>query len=267
MKIAILGARGYLGSYLCKYFEGSGHIIVPVTRETLDLLDFNAVNQWVSSTQPTVIINCAAVGGGPAVDEFVANEIDANLRIFLNFYNSPHKFRFINVGSGAEFDRTQDINQCSEHDIFHRHPISSYGMGKNTIARICLNRTNFFTVRLFGCFDASEPKIRLFQKILSGRSVVVNDRYFDYVSAYDFATVVRHYCEASAASLHKDLNCVYREKTKLYDIAKLFVKEQHIKASVTLGTEYVTNYTGDGSKLVELNLDLEGLETGIRNYL
>ena len=263
MRIAILGANGYLGGYLLEHLIHN-HYVIPVVRNTLDLTDYQAVDQWLSATQPDVIINCAISGGGRNVDDINYSDVQRDLTIFLNFYNNPGVRRYINIGSGAEFDKRTSISNASERDILTAKPLESYGFTKNMIARMILKRQSFYTLRLFGCFDSSEPNIRLFKKFKRDGKITVSDKYFDYISARDFATIAEHYC--TSTDLYKDLNCVYPEKLMLSEQLKLFAKYQVPNGLIDVKLEPGPNYTGNGDNLARLKLPLQGLEQGFKNY-
>ena len=70
-KIFVAGARGMVGSSICrelkKYGYGDknkkGQILAP-SRHELDLLSFQSVNEWFKKNKPTVVIVCAAKVGG-----------------------------------------------------------------------------------------------------------------------------------------------------------------------------------------------------------
>ena len=127
MKIAVLGANGFLGSYLYNYFTANGYDTLPVTRATVNLNDYWAVDQWLCQYRPDVVINCAVSGGGLQVNDINYSDVQRDLGIFLNFYNNPQVRRYINIGSGAEFDRRVSIVNCTEEDIKSVTPIDSYG--------------------------------------------------------------------------------------------------------------------------------------------
>ena len=81
--------------------------------------------------------------------------IDArnNFGMFMNFYDNRSLFgKFINTASGAEFDRTTNIDNVSESEIFNRMPRDSYGWGQNMKSRICAQTDNFYNIRIFNCF-------------------------------------------------------------------------------------------------------------------
>jgi nucleoside-diphosphate-sugar epimerase len=263
MNIVVLGANGYLGSYLIKRLA-LNHRVIPVTRATLDLTDYNQVNEWLNKTSPDVVINCAVSGGGKNVNDINYSDVQRDLTIFLNFYNNIAVKKYINIGSGAEFDRRTDIDRADEYSTLQSTPLESYGFTKNIIARMILKRQNFFTLRLFGCFDSSEPDIRLFRKFKQEGAITIQDKYFDFISAEDFATIAEHYCIST--NLFKDLNCVYERKLLLSEQLKMFAKHHVPNGLIDVKMARGLNYTGDGLKLARLKIPLKGLEQGIKDY-
>ena len=264
MRIAILGANGYLGSYLMGRLIDR-HYMIPVTRLTVDLTDYYAVSEWMAEARPDIIINCAISGGGATVNDINYSNVQRDLRIFLNFYNNPMTPMYVNIGSGSEFDLRTSITNAEEESIKTASPLESYGFTKNTIARMILGRNKFYTLRLFGCFDASEPKIRLFKRFKRDGKITIEDRYFDYISAIDFATIVEHYC--TSTNLYKDLNCVYNTKLLLSEQLRLFAK-YHVPDGLieVKGHTLGPSYTGLGTRLDNLRIPLAGLEQGFKNY-
>jgi len=264
MRIAILGAKGYLGSYLLGSLVHN-HDMIPVTRDTINLSNYNEVDEWLTEETPDVIINATTSGGGARVNDINYTDVQTDLSIFFNFYNNPRCPRYINIGSGAEFDRRTVIHNVEEENIVHSLPLESYGFAKNIIARAVLNRNNFYTLRLFGCFDSSEPNIRLFKKFLAGKISGVQDKVFDYISAEDFTRIVEYYCE-TAQPEYKDINCVYYEKHLISDYLKMINAYRKTEIPFTTTDKICGYYTGNGKKLAKLNLKLKGLEEGLKNY-
>jgi len=263
MKIAILGAKGFLGSYLCRSFSVA-HDVVPVTRDNLNLSSYMAVDHWLKDVKPDAIVNCAVSGGGSRIDDINYSDVQRDYGIFLNFFNNLKTPKYINVGSGAEFDRRRNISDCQEHEILNSTPLESYSYVKNIIARSVLNRDRFHTLRLFGCFDKSDPNIRLFARFLSQGHIDVFDRYFDYISASDFARIVEYFCVNEIEV--KDVNCVYPDKLLLSTQLKIF-KELHIPNGIIKhSAELTLSYTGYAAKLTQLGIPLRGLLEGIKEY-
>ena len=144
MKIAVLGANGFLGKFICNSLKEELYEVLPITRKDLDLLNFNEVKNWLVQNSPDIIVNCAISVEKGKYDVINFDHIKNNLGIFLNFYNNDQHFnRFINIGSGAEFDLSRDINSATESEIFDRIPNDSYGYSKNTISRLILPKNKF----------------------------------------------------------------------------------------------------------------------------
>jgi len=265
MKIAVLGAKGYLGSYLHKYFSHE-HSVIPVTRETLNLSNYAEVDQWLTQVKPDIIINAITSGGGTKINDINYTDVQTDLSIFFNFYNNLKCPRYINIGSGAEFDRRKVIHNVKEENILNNTPLESYGFAKNIISRAVLNRENFYTLRLFGCFDSSEPDIRLFKRFLAGKISSIENKFFDYISLSDFAKIVQYYCEEETL-VHQDINCVYLEKHLLSNHLTMLSQYHNTNISYNIADKTWGYYTGNGEKLAQLELELQGLEEGLKKYV
>jgi|688.fasta_scaffold268518_2 nucleoside-diphosphate-sugar epimerase len=258
MKIAVLGAGGFLGKIICEYLRSNGHTVFAVTRRELTLTDYLSVQKWLEQTLPDAVVNCATSGGKQRMGDALLDDVQNNLTIFLNFYNNSQYFdKFINVGSGAEFDHSANIDLAKEDHILNVFPKDGYGYAKNTISRLCLEHSKFYTLRLFGCFDSSDPDFRLFKKFLNNDPLDLVDRKFDYFSAQDFCQVIDHYLNNQVE--YRDINCVYKDKLYLSEILNKFKPVEILKKSNN-------NYTGDGSRLAKLKLKLNGLDKSIKEY-
>jgi nucleoside-diphosphate-sugar epimerase len=264
MKVAILGAGGYLGSYLVKHLSPI-YTVLPISRDTIDLTNFGQVKAWLIEHRPDVVIHCAVTGGKQNVNEKIYEDVQSNLNIFLNFYNNSQYFKqFINVGSGSEFDSKQSIDTALEEHVLDSFPVESYAYSKNLIARLVLEKHNFFTLRLFGCFDQSEPDFRLLKKFTNTSNFSFYDRKFDYISASDFCKIVKHYIDNDMSI--KDMNCVYSEKFYLSEILTKFKTLHHIPTELKIEGINILNYTGSSAKLDSLDLQLDGLDKGLEHY-
>lgn len=264
MKIAITGADGFIGSNL-RDFLTADHEVVPVTRKTLNLLDAVQVREFLKANKFDVVVNCAV---SYSLDQTSLIDARNNLGIFMNFYNNSDLFgKFINPGSGAEFDMNQSIDHAPESLIFQRLPQHSYGFGHNIRSRLCSQKFKFYTLRIFGCFGPREKATRLLPRFLaSGNEFTLDqDRYFDYISVQDLCSVVKSFVDNDHEVA--DVNCVYPgEKIKLSAFLEQFKTAHSIDKKIHIGSTSVNNYTGDGQKLNSLGIKLDGLELGLRNY-
>ena len=261
MKVAVLGAQGFVGSNLSKYLSNF-HEVVPVSRGTLDMLDPYSVRAFLEQQNFDVIVNCAAV----MTDNNTLHDARNNLGIFMNFYNCADLFeKFINTASGAEFDRRNNIENANESEIFNCMPLDSYGWGQNIKARLCAQTDNFYNIRIFNCFGRGERSTRIFSRFLAqGHLEISDDRYFDYFSIQDLGKVVSH-CIANNWAV-RDINAVYEHKYKISEVIDQFCTVNNLKSKFKVISKSSNNYTGSGLQLKQLGIELEGLAQGLQAY-
>jgi nucleoside-diphosphate-sugar epimerase len=268
MKILVTGAAGFLGSYISDHLPG--HQVDAATRHQLDLTDLAAVTNVLNRNRYDVVINCAAAGREQLRSNdhaIYANNLEGfyNLAINDKWYNT-----LINIGSGAEFDIDQDIDQVHEYEIWSRRPQYSYGQSKNIIARFSVDFPKIVTLRLFGCFDPSESENRLLKRYRSAVNnhipfILEQDRYFDMVSARDFVRVIE--AVINGIITDRDLNVVYDQKHRLSEILVLYSKLHNINLEyLQVRSVNALNYTGNGDKLARYNLALDNLEQSLLLY-
>ena len=266
MKILITGAGGFLGQRLAQ--ELADHQVVALTRQQLNLADASAVARHFASATYDVVLHCGAAGRNtPAVEDW--NIVSNNLASVLNLMIHRHYFgKLINIGTGAEFDITQNIDCAYESEIFNCNPSYSYGLSKNIIARYLKSQQNCYTLRLFGCFDSAEDDRRLLKKfhsvVSTGSKFDVQDRDFDMISVDDFVTIVRAVIDDVIQ--HHDINCVYEQKHKLSEILKLYCESHDLDSSLINVTGTGLNYTGNGRALSSYQLPLLGLQQSLSIY-
>jgi putative NADH-flavin reductase len=147
MKILITGANGFIGRNLATSLELE-HEVTKLTRQTVDLTDKTAVDEYFKDKKFDVILHCAMVGGRRSIKDG-PEVLWANLAMFYNLISNQHKFgKLINFGSGAELDRSNSINLIDPL-YKDKYPLDYYGMAKNIICRLIENEDNMTIVRSF----------------------------------------------------------------------------------------------------------------------
>ncbi len=253
-KILLIGAGGFIGSALKKAFD-KDHTVTPLYRGDINLLSHDDVKELLMRTNPDIIINAYTSGGKSKVRDTDLDIVSDNLIAFDNFRRSKHLFgKYINIGSGAEFTTP---GECREEDILKSIPITSYGLSKNLISRMCLHEPNFYTLRLFGCFGTGEPEFRLFTKFMMSKDVMyIDDKYFDNISINDFIKIMKVY--VTNLPPHKDINCVYQQKLLISEqLNQLSEVTGHTR---TLVIKRGDDYIGSSTRLMSLGLSLTTLE-------
>lgn len=262
-KILIIGSSGFIGSHLAEALS-KGHHVECIYKNNIDVLNTNQISNYLMSKKFNVIINCLTFGGKEDVNSYSSDFVQKNITLFYNFFiNSAYYDIFINIGSGAEFDKTTNINLAKEEDIFYKEPKDAYGFFKNFLARSINKQNKFTTLRLFGCFGKYEPSIRLLKKYQQQNLNVV-DRYFDFFSIQDFVEVVRHVINNNICGV--DINCVYSDKLKISEFLSLYDRISNRQSNFVVDSTDVKNYTGNSSLLDSIGVKLNGLYHGLRNY-
>jgi nucleoside-diphosphate-sugar epimerase len=265
-QILVTGASGRIGSHLVEQLTEAGHDVWFPKRRLMDLTSIDSTREFFAEHGPfDVIVHCAAAGCADVQDPDESIFRD-NMRMVENILNNKDSWtQLINLGSGAEFDTRQSIDEFRESEVWNCYPDTPYGRSKNYINR----RLRFFDIenadkritnlRIFAIVDDQQ---RLFKRLVCCRSVpetmhIVNDRYFDYFGLDDLGTVIQHLIKTDTPPI--DINAVYAQKYLISQVAALY-------AGVEIGIDSTgtNNYTGNSAVLDSLNLPLLGLEASVR---
>ena len=265
MKILITGSNGFIGSYLCKYYAEYGHQVIQLHRGVCDLEDSESVRNFFTANPCNTVIHTALWGR-----EFVRSDnpevYDRNWKIWQNLLSNRDKFQqFINIGTGMEYDGGRDIKYADEDDALYVEPTAPYDRVKNDISRAIHNLPSFYTLRLFGVAHYTEGN-RFFNRLLNEPTFTINeDREYDYFNLEDLPTVIDLILDNKIQ--HKAINCVYEQKYKLSQLAKLFcdIKMLDYKKVQVLETSN-KNYTGSNDRLKSYNMPLLGLELAMLRF-
>ncbi len=94
MKVAVIGANGQLGCDVCAAFSSSGHQVVSLNHDTVDIADYASIKSPLEKARPDVIVNTAAMHNVDSCEDnplkaFEVNTLGArNLALIANKLNS-----------------------------------------------------------------------------------------------------------------------------------------------------------------------------------
>lgn len=270
-KILITGGQGVTGRNLTKCFlsKYSDYKIYSPGKDQLNLLNNEDLKHAIQLFSPDVIIH-SAIQGGRRIKTDGYDIIKNNVEMYEHLIATvPSKIPIILFASGAEFDRRKNITLVKEEDVHFRYPVDPYGISKNIIVRQALaSKQNIHILRLFGCAcEDDEPHrfIRMaFQNIIDKVPITLNtNKKMDFFYIEDIATVINHIIINNLDPVH--INLVYDKKYTLLELAKLMKKITNSPHQIiNVKNENDTDYTGDGTKLKNMNLNLLGLEHGLK---
>ena len=247
VKILITGGNGYVATSLLKGLKDK-HEIVSINRNTFDLTDSYATNQWFKDKYFDVVIHTAINGGRRTkIDDDDVKQ--NNLDMYYNLISNRSRYdKFISFGSGAE--------------IYLDY--APYGKSKKIIAEDIKTRHNFFNIRIFGVFDENELdnrfiKANLIRYIKKESMIIHMNKVMDFFYMQDLVNLVDHYIAHDA--LQKEINCCYDEKYTLVGIAKLINRLDKYNVPIVLQNDSKLDIYSE--QTMEFPIKLIGLPKGI----
>ena len=252
-KILILGAGGFIGSYIAPLLT-KDNIVMSITKPGIDVTDAAAVRNMLEQAQPDFVINCLTFGGNSEVNSKDPGIVAKNLAMYYNFKCNSELFgKYINIGTGVEKDSTNN---------------SAYAVSKRMIYKD-LDFNKFYNLRLYGCFGSHEKDSRLLKRFLAseGSFILKDDREFDYISISDFYRIIRFVMDNKT---FRNVDCVYDKKRKLSEFLRLFCDINNIDKEIIIESTSNTSYTGesDAINIMQMSgLELYGIMHGMKEYM
>ena len=138
-----------------------------------------------------------------------------NLKMFFNLMNNKNRFdRLINFSSGADFDKTKNVN-INNHNLENSYPIQPYDMSKNIISRIIKSCSRCYNFRIYGVFGEDEAKDRFIasniKRYKNQVSIEIHqNRYWDFFYIKDLVNVVKYYIDNPKLDLDNEMDLIYQ---------------------------------------------------------
>jgi len=252
-KILILGAGGFIGSYLAEKLTAD-NIVMSISKPGIDVTNADAVRNMLEQSEPDFVINCITYGGNLDATSRDPSIVAKNISMYYNFKCNSDLFgKYINIGSGIETDYNN---------------YSAYAVSKRMITKD-LDYNKFYNLRLYGCFGSNERDGRLLKRFLAtdGPFVLKDDREFDYISISDFYRIIRF---VLTNNTYRSLDCVYYKKRTLSEFLRLFCDINNIDKEIIVESTSKNSYTGESSTLDIMQsqgLELYGIMHGLKEYM
>jgi len=269
MKVLVTGGNGNIAKMIKNNLQGDEYEITNLSRNDLDVLSFTQIEKYLTENNFDILVHTAILGGRRTKEEN-GDVTHKNLVMFENLLFFADKFKMIiNFDSAAIYDRSTDILNRKESELY-TIPTDYYGFSKYNIFKRSLQYNNVYNFRIFNIFHVNEEPDRFIKSCFTakknGNSVTIfEDKYFDFVYEDDFIKIVKFYFDNvnSQTSLQKTINICYEKKYKLSDIATIILQDE---SKINIIKNNSMNYSGDGSLLKSMNIDLLGLEDNLNKY-
>lgn len=266
-KIAILGAGSSVAKAILEEFSNKNYNLDIFYRKDLDITSLSALKEKFEGKHYDLVIHCAMSGTGRFYAEDSAQNFYENIIMQENlFFLQDHYSNLIIFSSGAQNSRKVDVVNLKEEEF--KEPTSNfYSLAKYINAKRAIGNKKVINLRIFNAFSHFEKNNRFIKnnilKYLRKETIEIwGNTYFDFFYSNDIAKVIEHFINKPPQE-YIELNLVYNNKYKFSDIATIINNLSEHKVDIVIKEGQNKHYTGDGSKLKALNLDLEGLEKGI----
>jgi GDP-L-fucose synthase len=198
-KVFLTGSAGFIGRNIIDQLSQNFEILHPGHAE-LDLLNREAVSQFLKLNKFDVVIHAANVGGKRSDVPGKLDLFETNKQMFLNLAENKHYFgRMIFLGSGAEYGKQTAVVMAKEADFGKVLPVDEYGKAKVFASEYILNHEGFLNLRCFGIFGKYEDyKVRIVSnaicRALFGLPIVLNQNVkFDFLYVNDLVRIIEHF--------------------------------------------------------------------------
>ena len=229
--ILIVGASGFIGKNLYEYLskkKDEYNIFIPCSKE-FDAINEEKVNRLLEKVYFDVIINSAVHNCGAKKYKDNTKMLEYSMRMFYNFEKNQNLYgKMLYFGSGAEFDKRNDIRSVKEDDFGKHIPSDDYGFAKYIIAKSIESSKNIYNLRLFGIYGKYEYWQSKFISNICCKAIknipisIRQNVYFDYLFIDDFCRIAEWFVENQPK--YKSYNVTTGEKIDLLTLAQKVLK-------------------------------------------
>lgn len=251
--VLVTGGNGFIGRNIKEQLCSKYNILAP-THSELDLLSGSEVKTYFKEHNIDCVINGANVGGNRKCCD--TDTIKKNLKIYLNLTTYGDFEQIIQLGSGAEYDKSRSLNKISEYQFGEYIPSDDYGFSKYLISRCIGNREDAIGLRLFGIFGKYEDYEYKFIsnaiiKNLIGLPIRINQNVvFDWLYINDFVRLLEDFIIQTPP--YRFYNITPAKSYDLLTIANIINDTSNIKSKITIDHKGVNReYTGNNDRLLE----------------
>ena len=232
--ILLTGANGMLGSAICESFENKFEII-PVTRNSVNLLDFKAVKNFVRETAAEIIIHAAAYTNVEEAEKSPEECFAVNYTATLNLVNalqgSVSKLIYLS-STGCYGDYKNDA--YSEYDpvkpttVYHK---SKYE-GENIVKELC---NDYLVLRLGWLYGGSigHKKNFVYNRYLEAQKAAsITSDPFQVGNPTNVEDVANQLEQLISLDVIGTFNVVANDSCSRYEYVKAIVEEFGLSCTV-----------------------------------
>ena len=214
MRYLVTGVRGQLGYDVCKELRNRGYNdIIETNSSNMDITNYEEVDSVIDSTNPDVIIHCAAYTAVDKAEEDITGAFNVNVTGTENITLAAKRnnAKLIYVSTDYVFDGTKDLNELYEITDA-ANPQSVYGITKHKGELIAGSYDKSFIVRtswVFGINGKNFVKTMLSLSEKYPELTVVCDQFGSPTYTKDLAKLLVDMSETEKYGLYHANNSGY----------------------------------------------------------
>lgn len=269
-RVLLTGGSGFIGRNIKGYLNSVCNLFAP-TRGELNLVSETAVRDYLCKNKIEIVIHAANPNPIKNLLDNAEKMFEDSIRVFMNLYNAKDCYeRMYTLGSGAEYDKSQDITLIKEEEFGRAIPKDSYGLAKFTINKIIEQSTNQCNLRIFACYGPTDHESKFITHAIRccmrDENITIRQNcYFDYMHVNDLAKILEYFIYHEPK--YNSYNVCTGVRVSLKQIAEIVQRQMNIDNEVVLLKQGWNNeYTGSNERLLkEIGYyQFMNLEDGIR---
>lgn len=223
-KVLLTGGTGFVGKNILPILRQSFEVMAP-SRQELDMLDEAAVKDYLQEQHFDVVLHSANPNPvkNPKDDGRIPM-LEGSLRAFMNLYQQRHLYgKMLYIGSGAEYDKRQDVVLGKEEEAVRSIPQDDYGFAKYIANVLASQSGNVYNMRLFACYGPYDHESKFITHVihccLRQEAVTIRqDCYFDYLHVFDLGRMLS--IMIREPQKYKEYNMCSGQRASLREIAE-----------------------------------------------
>ena len=268
--VLLTGGTGFIGRNIKPILEKQFNLFSP-SRKELNLKDEKEVRNYIKKNKIEVIIHSANPNPVKNLLDEAQLFFEDSMRCFMNLYAAQDLYeKMFYLGSGAEFNKKQNIITITEEDCFRSIPEDSYGFAKYIMNTICHSNSKIVNLRIFACYGPTDHESKFITHCINccmnNQNITIRQNcYFDYMHVYDLGNILVRLIENYPAG--NDYNVCSGKRVTLVEIASIVKKQMNSDCEIQLLSDGMNReYTGNNMKLLKEIGDYEfiSLEKGIQ---
>jgi GDP-L-fucose synthase len=256
MKVLLTGGSGFIGRNILESYLVGKHTFYAPRHNELDLLDEQAVRDFLTAHNVDVVIHGAVrPGHRNAMDP--SYQLYHNTRMFFNIARNANRFgKMIYLGSGLVYDVRHYVPKMKEEYYDTHVPVDEGGFSKYIIAKYIEHVDNIVELRIFGIYGKYEDYAIRFisnaicKTIFDLPITIKQNRRFDYIFIDDLMPIIDYFIHNRGA--YKNYNITPDNSAELKHLAEKIRTVSSKDVPIRIAQEGMgPEYSGDNHRLRE----------------